>query len=171
MESISLVGRMAVVALGLSFVGGVAASLMIVTIKDRLWRSSVLRRSLPNNEGHRDPLTDALEPEKRQWLLSQAAPHVWAAAFVANLDLGQTSALHSADSAAAMVEKIKHMPPAEFESVLARSGLVIEEQDFRSWYFVCDNLRNGRSPEYEPPGEKQLQDAYVNYQRGLGDFY
>ncbi len=171
MALISLVGKMPFVALGLSFLGGAAASLVIVTIKDRLWWPSVLRESSLNTEGHRDQLTDVLEPEKRQWLLSQAAPHVWAAAFVANVDSGQTSALHSADSAAAMLERVRRMPPAELESVLARSGLVIEEQDFRGWYFVCDNLRNGRSPEYEPPGETQLHDAYVNYQRGLGDFY
>lgn len=58
-----------------------------------------------NNEG------DLLDPAIRHWLLSEATPRVWAAAFAANVDGGAESALRAGNTAAALVEQIRHAPP------------------------------------------------------------
>ncbi|WP_141058911.1 hypothetical protein [Stenotrophomonas rhizophila] len=114
---------------------------------------------------------EILQPAMRRWILSEAVPHVWAAAFVANLDNGQELALRIADAAAAAVEQIKRAPPKPLESIAAQSGLAIDEQDFRGWYRVCHGLRRGRAVEYTLPSDREVEVAYEAYRCGMGDFY
>lgn len=97
---------------------------------------------------------DLLDPAMRRWVLSEATPRVWAAAFVANIDGGQQSALLAADAAAILVEQIRHAPPRQLESIAAQSGIVIEEPDFAGWFRVCDALRNSKTSEYRVPSEQ-----------------
>ncbi|HHA2494027.1 TPA: hypothetical protein ACOECR_000890 [Stenotrophomonas maltophilia] len=114
---------------------------------------------------------EILEPAMRRWILSEAVPHVWAAAFVANLASGEESALRIADAAAAALERIKRAPPKPLESIAAQSGIAIDEQDFRGWYRVSHGLRRGRVAEYTLPNDQEVADAYETYRRGIGDFY
>lgn len=53
---------------------------------------------------------DLLDPAIRHWLLSEATPRVGAAAFAANVDGGTESALRAGNTAAALVEQIRHAP-------------------------------------------------------------
>jgi hypothetical protein len=114
---------------------------------------------------------DILDPSIRAWLLSGATPRVWAAAFAANVDAGAESALRAANSAAALVEQVRHASPKPLESIAAQSGLSIDERDFRAWYRVCDALRNGKAPDYLAPSEQDIEGAYQAYRLGLADFY
>ena len=114
---------------------------------------------------------DLLDPSIRRWLLSEATPRVWAAAFAANLDGGAESALRAANTAAALVEQIKQAPAKSLESIAAQSGLTIDEGDFGGWYRVCDALRNGKDADYRPPTDEETKGAYQAYMRGMADFY
>ena len=114
---------------------------------------------------------DLLDPAIRRWLISEATPRVWAAAFATNVDGGAESALRAANRAAALVEQIKHAPPKPLESIAAQSGLSIDARDFRGWYRVCDGLRNGKDPDDLPPSEEEIEGAYQAYTRGMADFY
>lgn len=114
---------------------------------------------------------DLLDPAIRHWLLSEATPRVWAAAFAANVDGGAESALRAGNTAAALVEQIRHAPPKPLESIASRSGLSIDAHDFRGWYRVCDALRNGKDPAYLPPSEEEIEGAYQAYKREMVDFY
>lgn len=114
---------------------------------------------------------DFLDPAVRSWLLSEATPRVWAAAFAANLDGGAASAIRAADRAAALIEQIRHSLPTSLESIASKSGLEIEEGDFRGWYRVCDALRNGKDADYVRPSEEQIEGAYQAYKQGMADFF
>ena len=114
---------------------------------------------------------DLLDPAIRRWLMSEATPRVWAAAFATNVDGGAESALRAANRAAALVEQIRQAPLKPLESIAAQSGLSIDARDFRGWYRVCDALRNGKDPDYLPPSEEEIEGAYQAYTRGMADFY
>ncbi|MEN5100310.1 hypothetical protein [Stenotrophomonas sp. TWI809] len=155
----------------LAFPVGLLCWIGVSNINERKRASRISCNNSSTLDGPADAGTDVLEPEVRRWMLSQAGPHVWAAAFVNSLDdAGPELAMRKADSAAAALERIQNTPLRSFESVAAKSGLLLDEHDFKAWYRVCDLLRSGKSIGYVAPADQHIQDAYDSYVRSLGDF-
>lgn len=114
---------------------------------------------------------DLLDPAIRRWTpVGGNAPRL-GCRLRCECGRGAESALRAANTAAALVEQIKHAPPKPLESIAAQSGLSIDARDFRGWYRVCDALRNGKDPNYLPPSEEEIEGAYQAYTRGMADFY
>jgi hypothetical protein len=115
---------------------------------------------------------DVLSPGARSSLLFQAIPHVWGAAFVANLERGRDVAVACADAAVDALEQVRRSPPTALETIAAKSGQDISEQDFRGWYRICDGLRKGPIEARRTPAtEQEIEDAYHAYSRARGDFF
>lgn len=111
---------------------------------------------------------DILDSRAREAFLSQVGSHVWAAAFVANLDGGHEAAATAADAAVAALEQVRRAAPEPLEGILASSGLAVSEEEFYGWYRVCSGLRRGIEVQ---PTAQELRDAYISYSRCRTDFY
>jgi len=116
-------------------------------------------------------LADYLDPRYRSWLLSQAAPQVWAATFALHLEKGEDAAVAAADAAAGVMKRLKDEPPLSPEGIVAKSGFVFSFDDFRGWYRVAHRLQQPSSSIYQEPTDTDIEQAFEGYQRSRSDFY
>ncbi|WP_426683437.1 hypothetical protein ABFU84_00255 [Xanthomonas translucens pv. undulosa] len=116
-------------------------------------------------------LADHLDPTYRSWLLSQAAPRVWAATFALHLDKGEDAAVTAADAAAGVVKRLKDEPLLSPEAIVAKSGFVFSFDDFQGWYRVAHRLQQPSGSIYQDPTDSQIEQAFQVYRRSSSDFY
>ncbi|WP_369934827.1 hypothetical protein [Xanthomonas tesorieronis] len=116
-------------------------------------------------------LADYLDPPYRSWLLSQAAPRVWAATFALHLDKGEEAAVAAADAAAGVVKRLKDEPVLSPEDIVAKSGFVFSFDDFRGWYRIAHRLQQPSGLIYKDPTDSEIERAFKVYRRSTGDFY